>query len=327
MNDADNIEPFLPIGQVKLAVIGAGHVGATFSYAALLSGLVGELVLVDKDHDRARGEAMDLAHSLPFNRPALVRAGDFADIAGAAATVIAAGANQKKGETRLDLAARNADVARDIARRLAEHNPSGLVLVATNPVDVITQIVFEASGLPEPYVLGSGTILDTARFRYLIGSHLGVDPRSVHAYFLGEHGDSSVAVWSSATVGSLPILDFAKARGVPMGPPERESIERQVREAAYAIIAGKGATYYAVASAMARLVEAVLRDQNTVLTVSNHIGSSHGLPEMEGIWMSVPCVVGRCGINGVLPVRVNEEERRALQRSAEVLRKVRKLVE
>ena len=314
------------ITPVKMAVIGAGHVGATFAYTLLLSGLVAELVLVDKDHARAKGEALDLAHALPFNRPANVRAGDYVDVAGAAISVIAAGPNQHNGETRLDLAARNAVVVRDVASRIAEHNPDGLIVVATNPVDVIAQLAQETSGLPECRVIGSGTILDTARLRCLIGEHFRVDPRNVHAQMIGEHGDSSVAVWSSASIGGMSLRDLARVRGIGFDEQTRLRIAHETRSAAYAIIAGKGATYYAIASGLVSIVEAVLRDQRTVLTVSNRVGAAQGFPELEGTWLSLPCIVDRTGIAQVLPITLDEAERAALVRSAEVLRATHKLV-
>lgn len=314
------------ISPVKVAIIGAGHVGATFAYTLLLSGLAAELVLIDKDHARAQGEAMDLAHALPFNRPASIRAGSYADITGAAICVIAAGPNQHRGETRLDLAARNAVVVRDVASRIVTHNPDGLILVATNPVDVIARLAHEVSGLPACRVIGSGTILDTARFRTLIGAHFGVDPRNVHAQILGEHGDSSVAHWSAAHVAGMALADLARVRGIAFDDGIRQRIEQQTRNAAYAIIAGKGATYYAIASGLVRIVEAILRDQATILTVSNRVGAEQGFPEVDGTWLSLPCIVDRTGIAQVLPVMLDAAERAALARSAEVLRATRERV-
>src|SRR3712207_3382738 len=209
---------------VRVAIVGAGHVGATFAYALLLSGLAAEVVLVDVDEKRAQGEAMDLAHAVPFSRPARVWAGALSDCAGAALTVITAGAGQKPGETRLELAGRNAKVVRDVAPEIARHNPDGLILVATNPVDVLAQLAHEASGLPPARVLGSGTILDTARFRWLLGEHVGVDPRSVHAFVVGEHGDTGVPLWSSASVGGVPVAEFGEQAGRRVDAAARERI-------------------------------------------------------------------------------------------------------
>lgn len=308
---------------VRVAVVGAGHVGATFAYALLLSGLAAEVVLIDVDARRAEGEAMDLAHAVPFGRAARVWAGPLEDCAGAALTVITAGAGQKPGETRLDLAGRNARVVREVAPAIARHNPEGLILVATNPVDVLAQLALESSGLAPGRVLGSGTILDTARFRWLLAQHVQVDPRSVHAYVVGEHGDTGVPLWSSASVGGAPLTGFAEQAGAPLGAAERERIAKETREAAYAVIARKGATYYAIASGLVRVVEAVVRDQRTVLSVSTLVEARHGYAEAEGVYLSVPCVVDRRGVTSVLNVPLDEAERAALRKSAEVLRGVR----
>lgn len=305
----------------KVSVVGAGHVGATFAYALLLSGLAVEVVLVDKDHARAEGEALDLAHALPFNRPAAVRAGDIEAVADSAITVIAAGPNQHRGETRLDLVGRNAAVVREVAADVARHNPGGIILVATNPVDVIARLAHEVSELPAHWVVGSGTILDTARLRHLIGRRLRVDPRSVEAHMVGEHGDSAVALWSSATVGGIQLAEVARARRVTFDEDVMNGIADEVRRSAYRIIEGKGATYYAIASGLVRIVEAMLRDQKSVLTVSNAIGRAHGLPEAEGVWLSLPAIVGRGGLEQTLEPSLSEAERAALIRSADVLQR------
>ena len=314
-----------PLGELKahapakLSVIGVGHVGSTFAYALLLSGLAVEVVLVDKEQARAEGEALDLAHALPFNRPATVRAGSMADIADSAITVIAAGPNQRRGETRLDLLARNAVVVRAVAADIARYNPRGIILIATNPVDVTARLACEASELPAHWVIGSGTILDTARLRCLIGRHLRVDPRSVEAYMVGEHGDSAVALWSSASVAGIPLVEVARTRQVEFDATVRAGIADEVRRSAYKIIEGKGATYYAIASALVRIVEAILRHQRSVLTVSNAVGGAQGLPEIEGVWLSLPSVIGRGGLDQSLVPGMDAAERAALLRSAEVL--------
>lgn len=303
----------------KVSVIGAGHVGSTFAYALLLSGLAVEVVLVDKEQARAEGEALDLAHALPFNRPATVRAGTMADTADSAITIIAAGPSQHRGETRLDLTARNAVVVREVAAGVARYNPSGILLIATNPVDVIARLAHDASELPAHWVIGSGTILDTARLRCLIGRHLRVDPRSVEAYVVGEHGDSAVALWSSATVAGIPLAEVARARRVDFDETVRAGIADEVRRSAYRIIEGKGATYYAIASGLVRIVEAILRHQRSVLTVSNVVGRAQGLPEIEGVWLSLPSIIGRGGLDQSLVPAMDAAERAALLRSAEVL--------
>jgi L-lactate dehydrogenase len=303
----------------KVSVVGAGHVGSTFAYALLLSGLAVEVVLVDREPARAEGEALDLAHALPFNRPATVRAGTLADTADSVVTVIAAGPNQHRGETRLDLTARNAVVVREVAAGVARFNPGGILLVATNPVDVISRLAHEASELPAHWIIGSGTILDTARLRWLIGRHLRVDPRSVEAYVVGEHGDSAVALWSSVTVAGVPLADVARARRADFDDSVRAGIADAVRRSAYRIIEGKGATYYAIASGLVRIVEAILRDQRSVLTVSSAVGPAQGLPEIEGVWLSLPSIIGRSGLDQSLAAAMDAAERAALLRSAEVL--------
>lgn len=304
---------------VRIVVIGAGHVGATFAYALLLSGLAAEIVLVDKDYERALGEAMDLNHAMPFTRPALVRAGELADCEGAAITVMAAGANQKPGETRLDLVRRNADVLRAVVPEVAKCNPGGIILIATNPVDVLTYAAWKLSGMPAERVIGSGTILDSARFRFLLGRHFGVDPRSVHAHIIGEHGDSEVAVWSLANIAGVRLRDYCKAENVPLEEAAMQEIFRQTRDAAYEILKRKGATYYAVAAGLVRICEAILRDQNTVLSVSSRLD---GLYRITGVALSLPSVVNHKGIARVLALDLSPDEVTGLRGSAEVLRKV-----
>lgn len=305
---------------MKISIVGAGHVGSTFAYALLLRGLAQEVLLVDKDVKRATGEALDLAHALPFGRPARVAAGAPADVAGSAITVITAGANQHPGETRLDLLERNADIVRSVAAEAAARNPSGLIVVATNPVDILTRIAFEASGLPAGRVIGSGTILDTARLRHLVGQHFGIDPRSVHTYVIGEHGDSSVVAWSSATIGGVGLEVLAEARGIPFDAEVRARMAHETRNAAYAIVEGKGSTYYAIASALVRLVEAILRDERAVLTVSVPAPSDGPTGQGGPVWLGLPAVVGGAGIVHPLPMILDDEEQQALRRSADILR-------
>jgi L-lactate dehydrogenase len=304
-------------GPARVAVVGAGNVGATFGYALLLSGLAAEIVLIDANQARAEGEAMDLNHAVPFAHPTRIWPGSYADCGGAVVTVVAAGANQKPGETRLDLVRKNAAIFGSIIPELARHNPSGTLLIATNPVDVLTSIAFRLSGLPRQRVIGSGTILDTARFRYLLSQHFGVDPRSVHAHIVGEHGDSEVPVWSLANIAGLRLPDFCAAQGRVYEPAAMQAIFEQTRDAAYQIINRKGATYYAVAAGLMRIVEAILRDQNTVLSVSSLIDDYYGLSD---VCFSLPSVVNRGGIAQVLRLALDAREVEALRQSAEVLR-------
>ncbi len=302
---------------VRIAVVGAGHVGATFAYALLQSGLAAEIVLVDPDAARLDGEVMDLVHASPFARPARVVAGTLADCAGAAVVVLTAGPGQRPGQTRLDLARINATLFGTLVPQVAAVAPDAILLLATNPVDVLTRLAIERAGLPAGRVLGSGTILDTARFRALLGRHCGVDPRSVHAYILGEHGDSEVPAWSIATVAGMRVDTFCAASGIPGDPATLDAIFVETRDAAAAIIRRKGATWYAIASGLVRIVEAIVRDQKTVLTVSGPVGDGrYGAP---GVCMSLPCVVGAGGIERVLHVELSEGEEAGLRRSAAVL--------
>jgi L-lactate dehydrogenase len=306
--------------QVKVSVIGAGHVGATFAYALLLSGLPVDVLLVDRDAGRARGEALDLSHALPFRVPAMVRAGTIAECDGSDIVVITAGPNQGPGESRLDLVGRNAVVVREVASAIGVRCPGAILIVATNPVDVMARLAHECSGLPAARVIGSGTILDTARLRHLLGRHLAIDPRSIDAQMVGEHGDSAVPLWSLARAGGMPLDHLAAAIGVPFAQAERDEIAAQVRGSAYEIIAGKGATYFAIASGLVRIVEAIVGDQRSLLTVSNAVRSPDGSEAHDGVWLSMPRVIGRDGIILSPTVALSADENDALGKSVEVLR-------
>lgn len=301
----------------RVALIGTGHVGATCAYALLLSGLTPEIVLIDKDHRRAEGEAMDLMHAVPFYEPARIWAGSYEDLAGAAVVVIAAGVNQRPGETRLELLARNATVFGDIVPRIVAHNPEAIILITTNPVDVLTYASLKLSGLPPSRVIGSGTILDTSRFRSLLSRYFGVEARSVHAYIIGEHGDSEVPVWSLATIGGMHLAEYRAATGQALDPAVKADIFENTRRAAYHIIERKGATYYAVAAGVERIVRAILRDESTVLTVSSLVTGYYGI---DGVCLSLPAIVNRSGIARVLHPPLADDEVEALKRSAAVLR-------
>jgi L-lactate dehydrogenase len=311
-------EPDYQTGRpTKVAVVGTGMVGSSFAYTLLLSGLAAEIVLIDANPERAEGEAMDLNHAVPFAHPTKICAGDYSDCQGAALTVISAGVGQRPGESRLDLVRRNAEIFGQIVPKIAEANPEGLIVVATNPVDVLTHVALKLAGLPPSRVFGSGTILDTARFRYMLSEHLGVDPRSVHAYIIGEHGDSEVPVWSLANVAGMRLPSFCAENGIPLGPEVMDQIFRQTRDAAYEIIKRKGATYYAVAAGLMRLTEAILRDQNTVLSISSLVTDYYGI---DNVCLSLPTVVGRRGIERVLRLDLSPHEARGVRKSAEVLR-------
>ena len=301
----------------RIAVVGAGRVGATYAYTLLLSGLASEIVLIDADRDRAAGEAADLNHARPLFHPTRIWAGDHADCAGASIVVITAGSARKPGETRLDLAQKNAAMTREIIPAVARHAPDTILLVASNPVDVLTHVAWKLSGFPARRVIGSGNILDTARFRYRLGHHCRVDPRSVHANIAGEHGDSEVPLWSLANVAGMRLQDFCAAQGLPHDDQVFDTIFAETRDAARPIIERKGATFYGVAAGLLRITEAILRDQNTVLSVCSPIEGLYGL---DDICLSLPTVLGRGGAEKVLDLAVSDEERAGLQRCAEILR-------
>jgi L-lactate dehydrogenase len=317
MTASPAIDPLLPPHPTRVAVVGTGAVGSTFAFGLLLSGLAAEIVLADANERKAEGEAMDLQHAVPFARTARVWSGPIADCRGAAVTVIAAGAAQRPGETRMELVQKNAAIFRELVPQVAEANPDGIILVATNPVDILSYLTYRISGLPSARVIGSGTILDTARFRSLLADHYGVDPRSVHAHIAGEHGDSEVPVWSSANIAGMPLADFAASNGIPDDPDTHQEIFEATRDAAYEIIARKGATYYAVAAGLVRIVQAVLRDQHTVLSVSSLVEDYYGI---DDVYLSVPSVVGRRGIERTLRLGLSAEEASGIRRSAAVLR-------
>lgn len=303
---------------VRVAVVGMGNVGATFAYALLLSGLAAEIVLIDVNRAKAEGEAMDLGHTEPFSHPTSIWAGDYSDCSRAAITVVTAGAAQNPGETRLDLVKRNAAIFAQIIPEVARNSPKGIILIATNPVDVLTYLSLKMSGLPPQRVIGSGTILDTARFRHLLSEHFDVDPRSVHAQIIGEHGDSEVPVWSLANIAGVRLRDFARAAGITYDQHQMDEIFRQTRDAAYHIIQRKGATYYAVAAGLMRIVEAILRDQHTILPVSSLVTDYYGIHD---VCLSLPTIVNRSGIEKVLYLELNAEEENGLKNSAEILKK------
>ena len=308
----------LRLKPTRIVIVGAGLVGSTFAYALQLSGLAGEIVLIDANQAKAEGEAMDLMHSVPFGAPTRIWAGDYADCAGATAVVICAGANQKPGETRLDLVRKNAAIFDQIIPQIVRYTREAILLVATNPVDVLTYATLKRSGLPPQQVIGSGTILDTARFRALLGQHYGVDPRSVHAYIIGEHGDSEVPVWSLAHIAGMQLADFCRLNNMVCDQAALDDIFERTRNAAYEIIDRKGATYYAIASGLLRIVEAIARDQNTVLSVSSLITDYYGVSD---ICLSLPTVVDRGGAERVLRLQLSDEEAARLRASADVLRR------
>jgi len=295
-------------------------VGSTSAYALVVSGVGREIVLVDVNRTRAEAEANDIYHAVPFAHPLTIRAGDYSDLTEAHVVVIAGGVAQKRGETRLELLKRNAGVFQQIVPAVLRHAPEAVLLVVTNPVDIMTHIAAQLAsdfGVPHTRVIGSGTTLDTARFRTLLGRHFDVDAQHVHAYVIGEHGDSEVLVWSQATIAGLELDEFAEVHGKPISRAQRKEIDENVRRAAYHIIAGKGATYYGIGSAVARIVDVLLHDQRAILTICGRID---GVPDCEDVTLALPHLVGGQGALATIPLSLNSIEEEALRRSAGILR-------
>ena len=302
---------------MKVGVIGAGLVGSAAAYALTLNGVANEIVIVDLNPELARAQAEDISHAVPFAHATVVREGGYADLAGAAVVIICAGVNQKPGETRLQLLDRNAAVFRSIIPPILAAAPDALLVIATNPVDIMTQAATRISGLPPARVIGSGTILDTARFQALLAEHMAIAPQSVHAYVIGEHGDSEVLVWSSAVAGTISATAFAALSRVPLTQAVKAGIDDGVRNAAYTIIAGKGATNYGIGAGLSRLVRAILRDERSVMTVAIINEEVGGIREVA---LSLPRVIGREGVLLNVDPALDLEEVEALRRSATILK-------
>lgn len=307
---------------MKTGIVGSGFVGATAAYALVMRGVGRRLVLVDQNRARADSEADDILHAVPFAHPLEVTAGDYADLAGCRVVVVSAGVGQKPGETRLQLLGRNAEVFKQVIPNVLKHAPDTILLIATNPVDVMTHLAARYAaefGVPSSRVIGSGTTLDTARLRSLIGRHLHVDSQHIHAYVVGEHGDSEVIPWSLVTVGGIPLEEFCRAGDISICPDDYASIDERVRRAAYHIIEGKGATYYGIGSAIARIVEVILGDERSILTVCTPMQEVAGVKDVT---VSLPHLVGGEGIIKTFFPHWNEEETELLQASARVVRSV-----
>jgi L-lactate dehydrogenase len=298
----------------KVGLIGTGMVGSSFAYALMQRGLANELVLIDADTARAEGEMMDLSQGLAFVRPMRISAGCYADLVDAEVIVICAGVSQRPGQTRMDLLKTNAAVIRDIVPKVVAVNQDAIILVATNPVDVLTQITAGLVGLGSRRAFGAGTTLDTARLRYMLGQYYGVDARSVHAYIVGEHGDSELALWSLAHIAGVGLADFVGANGTHYDVKVLETLLKDTRNAAYEIIKRKKATYYAIGLGLVSILEAVLRDQHTVMTVSSPLSGQYGVSDLA---ISMPCIVGRRGVEQVLNVPLSEVELAEFRSSAQ----------
>ena len=309
----------MALNQRKAAVVGCGFVGSASAFALMESGLFSEMVLIDVNREKAEGEALDISHGLPFAKPMQIYAGDYRDAEDAAVVVVTAGAGQKPGETRLDLVNKNISIFKSIIPEIVRYNREGILLVVANPVDILTYAAAKLSGFPENRVFGSGTVLDTARLKYLLGEHLGIDSRSVHAFIIGEHGDSEIAAWSSANISGIPLNAFCEMRGHFNHDKAMKEIAEGVKNSAYEIIEKKGATYYGIAMSVRRICEAIIRDEKSILPISS---IQHGDFGIDGIALSMPAIVGRDGVEGAVPIRLSEDEKTALQASAKTLKKV-----
>ena len=294
--------------KTRIVIIGVGAVGSTTAYTLLLRSRMDELVLIDVNHKKAVGDVLDMNHGLPFLGKANVWAGTYEDCRDADLIIITAGAAQKPGESRIDLLKRNVAIFENITDEVLKYNTDGILLIASNPVDIMSYFTWKKAGWPAPRVIGSGTLLDSARFRYLIGNKLGIDPRSVHAHIIGEHGDSELPLWSLANIAGTDLV---------LSEEDKEDLFAQTRDAAYGIIEAKGATYYAIALALDRIATAILRNEASVLNVSTLLTNYYGVSD---VYLGVPCIVDRSGVRNVLPLRINDTEQELLHKSATKLK-------
>jgi L-lactate dehydrogenase len=304
---------------MKIGIVGSGLVGSTAAYAMVMRGVGREIVLVDLNHERAQAEADDILHAVPFAHPLDVHAGEYADLEGCRVVVITAGVSQRPGETRLQLLSRNAKVFQQVIPQVLQYAPQAILLIATNPVDVMTHLAARYAneiGVPNTRVLGSGTTLDTARFRALLGRYLGVDSVHIHAYVMGEHGDSEVLTWSLVNVGGIPLEEFCRLRNLSVCTEDKEKIDNMVRLAAYSIIKGKGSTYYGVGSAIARITEVILRDLRAILTVCTPVDNIAGVSDVT---VSLPHLVGGQGLITTLHPPLSDDEGAKLHASAQII--------
>ncbi len=299
----------------KVAIIGCGMVGSTTAFALMESGLFTDMILIDVNRERAEGEAMDLSHCMPYIRPLEIHAGGYEDISDCGIVIITAGVAQKPGETRLDCIKKNVEVFRSVVPQIVKYNDDAFILVVSNPVDVLSYVAYKLSGYPSNRVFGSGTVLDTARLRFMIGRRLNVDPRSVHAFVVGEHGDSELAVWSSANISGVELTDYCSHKGLT-DCGGRKQLEHSVKNSAYEIIEKKGATYYGIAVAVRRICESIVRDEHSIMPVSTLVNGHYGLND---VYISVPALIGADGVENILDVNLGGDERAALERSADTL--------
>ncbi len=301
----------------KAVMVGCGFVGSASVFALMQSGLFSEIAMIDADMDKAEGEAMDISHGIPFAKHMRVYAGNYDDVRDAGIVIVTAGANQKPDETRLDLVHKNVGIFKSIIPEIAGRDFNGILLIVANPVDILTAVAKKLSGLPENRVIGSGTVLDTGRLKTRLSDHLGVDSRSIHAFIIGEHGDSEIAAFSSANVSGIPLNDFCEMRGHYSHDESEKNIAEEVKNAAYEIIQRKRATYFGVAMAVKRICECIVRDEKSILPVSTMM---HGEQGIDGVVLSMPCIVGSEGIETQVPIKLDEDELTRLRESAKILK-------
>ena len=302
---------------MKVGIIGAGSVGAATAFALIMKGVARKVVLIDSNQKKAEAEAEDIAHAAPFAYANKIKAGSYADLEGCEIVIVTAGANQKPGETRIDLLGRNVKIFESIIPQIAKAAPNTTLIITANPADIMTEVAIKLSGFPKERVIGSGTVLDTSRFRTLLGYHLGVSPQSIHANVIGEHGDSEVLVWSAGDAGTVSLDKLAEEIGKPFDAETKAKIDDGVRNAAYKIIDGKGATFYGIAGALTRICAAITNNEYAILTVSSHQEDVEGV---KGVCLSLPTVLGKRGVHKVLYPVLNAEEKAALKKSAEAMK-------
>lgn len=303
----------------KAVMVGCGFVGSASVFALMQSGLFSEIALIDANMEKAEGEAMDISHGIPFSTQMKIYAGSYEDVRDAGIVIVTAGANQQPGETRLDLVNKNVGIFKSIIPEIKNHGFEGILLIVANPVDILTKVAMELSGLPSNRVIGSGTVLDTARLKYRLSEHLGVDSKSIHAFIIGEHGDSEIAAFSSANVSGIPLSNFCEMRGHFEHAKSERNIAEDVKNSAYEIIQKKRATYFGVAMAVKRICEVIVRNEKAILPVSTVMKGEHGI---DGVVLSMPCILGQNGIETQVPIVLNEEEEKKLQESAKVLKEI-----
>ena len=307
------------INYQKAVMIGCGYVGSATVFALMQSGLFSEIALIDANMEKAKGEAMDISHGIPFAKQMTIYAGSYDDVKDAGIVIITAGANQKPGESRLDLVGKNVAIFNMIIPEIVKREFEGILLVVSNPVDILTKVAQQLSGFPEHRVIGSGTVLDTGRLKYKLSEHLGVDTNSIHAFIIGEHGDSEIVAWSSANVSGIPLDNFCEMRGHYAHKEAEENIAETVKNSAYEIIQRKSATYFGVAMAVKRICEVIVRDERAILPVSTNMHGEYGINDVV---LSMPCILGQQGLETQVPIVLDAEEKQKLVESATVLKEI-----